>query len=403
MTYEAFAARLRATGVVSDPWLDGAPRFEEAPVVLGPDEAEALATSAESVVAALNELVRLACAEPELLDRLGLTPFQRIMWHASAPHWHGIARADAFFTTGPADSVQICEVNSDTPSGEAEAVILGRLAAARGLRDPNAGLLARLAALVERVAPRKGTVGLLYPTELTEDLSMIALYRELFAARGWRVALGSPYNLAPAPGGRLALLGEPVDVLVRHYKTDWWGEREPVWRGEPPPNDPDPLDGPLGLIAAAALDGSCAVVNPLAAVATQNKRALALLWEEIERLPAWAAEAVRRHVPFTARLETLPVERLDREAWVLKSDYGCEGDEVLLGAELDDSEWREALAEAVPGRWVAQRRFVPRPGRAAVVNHGVYVVAGQAAGLLTRLSDGKTDACARTVATLVAT
>ncbi len=399
MSYTAFAARLRATGVLSDPWLDGAPRFEEAPVVLAADEADALAAAAEDVVAALNELVRLI--DGPRLDRLGLTPCQRIMWHASAPHWHGLARADAFFTQA---GVQVCEVNCDTPSGEAEAVILNRLAARPGLRDPNAGLGPRLAALVETVAPRHGTVGLLYPTELTEDLSMIALYRELFAARGWRVALGSPYNLARAPGGGLALLGEPVDALVRHYKTDWWGEREPVWRSAAPPNDAEPLDGPLGLVTAAVLEGSCAVVNPLAAVVPQNKRAFALLWEELDRLPAWAADTVRRHVPYTARLECLSTERLasEREDWVLKSDYGCEGDEVLIGAELGEADWREALADAVPGRWVAQRRFVPRPGRAPVVNHGVYVAAGRAAGILTRLSEGKTDCGARTVATLVA-
>jgi glutathionylspermidine synthase len=402
LTYTDFAARLRATGVLSDPWLDGVPRFEEAPVVLGADAAEALAEAAEAVVAALNELARLVADDPALLDRLGLTPHQRIMWHASAPHWHGLARADAFFTS---DGIQVCEVNSDTPSGEAEAIILGRFAAAAhpGLLDPNQGLGPRLAALVEAQAGRRRTVGLLYPTELTEDLSMIALYRELFTARGWRVVLGSPYNLGPAPGGGLALLGEPIDVLVRHYKTDWWGEREPVWRDAAPPNDAEPLGRPLGLVAGAVLDGTCAVINPLGAVVTQNKRAFALLWEELARLPAWAADAVRRHVPYTARLETLSSERLagEREGWVLKSDYGCEGDEVLVGAELDDESWRDALAEAVPGRWVAQRRFVPRAGRAPVVNHGVYVVAGQAAGLLTRLSDGKTDIGARTVATLV--
>jgi hypothetical protein len=246
-------------------------------------------------------------------------------------------------------------------------------------------------------------VGLLYPTELTEDLSMILLYRQLFEARGFRVALGSPYNLAAAPGGRIGLLGEPVDVLVRHYKTDWWGEREPVWLDEAPPNDAEPLHGPLGLVTAATLRGTCALVNPLGAVVPQNKRAFALLWELEPSLPAWAAETLRRCVPFTARLETLAVEQLagERDAWVLKSDYGCEGEEVFVGAELDDETWREALAQARPGRWVAQRRFVPRPGREAVVNHGVYVIAGRACGILTRLSPEKTDLHARTAATLV--
>src|SRR5262249_58596289 len=119
------------------------------------------------------------------------------------------------------------------------------------------------------------------------------------------------------------------------------------------------------------------------------------------RLPPAAAPAVRRHVPYTARLETLAPAALARADWVLKSDYGCEGDEVLVGAEVDDATWAQALALARPGRWVAQRRFEPRPGRARVVNHGVYLVAGAAAGLLTRLSDGPTDVTARMAPTLV--
>jgi len=397
MTYADFAARVVATGVLSDPWLDGAPRFEEEPVILGPDAAEALAAAAEDVAAALDALCRLVAAEPELLDRLGLTPIQRILWHASAPAWHVLLRADAFFVDG---GVAVCEVNCDTPSGEAEAVLLGRLAARPGLDDPNRTLLGRLAAAVESVAGRpRPAVGIVYPTEITEDLSMVRLYAELFAARGQRVTLGSPYNLGRGADGRLTLLGEPIDVVLRHYKTDWLGEREPVWLDEEPPNDDAPLAGPIGLLAGSTTP----VVNPLGAVVPQNKRAFALLWELIGRLPPDAAAAVRRHVPYTVRLEALDPAALaaTRSDWVLKSDYGCEGDEVVVGAEVDDTTWGQSLALARPGRWVAQRRFVPRPGRAPVVNHGVYLVAGRAAGILTRLSDRATDVTARTVATLV--
>src|SRR5262249_59369248 len=104
------------------------------------------------------------------------------------------------------------------------------------------------AALLEAVARReKPAIGIVYPTEITEDLSMVRLYAELFAERGCRVALGSPYNLGRAPDGRLALLGTPVDVVVRHYKTDWLGEREPVWLDQAPPDHhaPPPDAGAL--------------------------------------------------------------------------------------------------------------------------------------------------------------
>ena len=89
------------------------------------------------MAAAWNELCLLCAADPSLVsDFLGLTPVQQALWCASAPHWHGIARADVFFTdTGP----MICELNCDTPTGEAEAVLLNSAVAEMHpqLRDPN--------------------------------------------------------------------------------------------------------------------------------------------------------------------------------------------------------------------------------------------------------------------------
>ena len=42
------------------------------------------------------------------------------MWTASQPHWHGISRADVFLTDG---GLAFTEINCDTPTGEAEAVV----------------------------------------------------------------------------------------------------------------------------------------------------------------------------------------------------------------------------------------------------------------------------------------
>jgi hypothetical protein len=77
---------------------------------------------------------------------------------------------------------------------------------------------------------------------------------------------------------------------------------------------------------------------------------------------------------------------------VLKSDYGCEGAEVIVGAETSQEDWERALALAIPRRWIAQRRFEPRrDASGAAVNHGVYIVAGSAAGLYCRRSPWATD------------
>ncbi len=89
----------------------------------------------------------------------------------------------------------------------------------------------------------------------------------------------------------------------------------------------------------------------------------------------------------------------ERERWVLKSDYGCEGEEVIVGAEVTDAVWRASLAAARPGRWVAQRRFdAVRDDAGRAVNFGVYLIAGRAAGLYARRSRLATDRAALSLA-----
>lgn len=412
LTYEALAERLLAGGIITDPWLGGAPRFRVEPLLVPRERQEALYRAAEAVAAAYHEVSLAVAREPELLDTFfGLTPAQKLMWHSSEPFWHGIARADVFQTKG--GGLAICELNSDTPTGEAEAVLLNPLVQADvpGAEDPNTRLGERLCRMMESLArrllvpvPERLTVGLVYPTEMPEDLALVRLYRQWFEARGWRVVLGSPFNLATGADGRVLLLGEPCDMLLRHYKTDWWGERMPVWDDEDPPEDLTPLSGPLAAVLQASLESRCVVVNPFGAVLTQNKRAMAFMWEHLERFSPRAREAIEAFIPRTVRMETLPVEVLaaEKDDWVLKSDYGAEGDEVIVGRLAPKAEWNAALVHAVPGRWVAQRYFEAELTAAGEsINQGVYLIAGEASGLYARVQRGATDTSALSAPVLV--
>lgn len=408
--YAAFAQRVIADGWLPDPWIDGAPRFDPQPMVLPVPRVAALTRAAEAVAAACDELCRLCAQQPALVDGLAMTPWQRAMWLASAPLWHGLARADVFEVAD--GGIQVCEINSDTPSGMAEAVVLGRLLA--GDRDANRHLLQRWAHLVRQLAPptvgQHGppTAGLLWPTEQSEDLPMLLMWQHALEQSGWQVVRGSPFNLTLAPDGRAAVLGQPCDVIVRHYKTDWWGERLPVWRDEARLPDTAPLAQQLAVLMEAGWSGRTVTVNPLGAALPQNKRFYALLWQVLRDSPqnfsAEARAAITAHVPPTWRLEDLPARQLLAEQvdWVLKSDYGCEGDEVVLGCQVTAAVWGQALAQAVPGRWVAQQRFdAAVDPEGAQVNFGVYLIAGQAAGLLARRSPGATDRMARMAAVAI--
>jgi glutathionylspermidine synthase len=397
-TYDTFAAQLCGTALFDDPWLEGGERFRREPVVLTAAHYRDVATAAAAIAAVHDELAQIVTAEPALLDSyFGLTAWQRGMWQCSAPDWHGIARADVFWT---ADGPKVCELNSDTPSGEAEAVTLNDLVSAPvGARDPNADLPRRFVAMVEAWGASCGhrgplTIGLLYPTEMPEDLSMVAIYQRWLAAAGHRCVLGSPFNVTRVADGRAALFDQACDVIVRHYKTDWFGERLPVADDEPLPPDQAPLAGPLLALLAAAVERRTAIVNPFGAVLTQNKRALAFCHEHRQRFSAAAQAAVVRYLPPTVRLELVRDELWhQRDRWVLKSDYGCEGDEVVVGPHVDQTTWESTLATAVTRRWVAQQYFAASPAADGTIhNHGIYLCGGAAAGILLRThGDGPTD------------
>jgi hypothetical protein len=409
--YAGFARQLMASGLVSDPWFDGSPRFQAAPLPLARADHDAMARAAEDVAAVLDELRVIVEGEPALLDTFfALTPMQKLMWQASAPLWHGIARADVFLR----DELPpiVCEVNCDTPSGLVEAVRLGELATAAGFADVNRDLgtqvLSVVARFAGRVRPRaagaRPTVGIVYPTEMTADLGHVVLYRRWLEQAGYEVVLGSPYNLQRVVGRGVAMFGRRCDVVLRHYKTDWWGERLPLRDDEQPFDDPDPLTAPLAVLLDAELAGEVAVLNPFGAVLPQNKRAFAFCCEELARFSPEAQAVIRSAIPWSSRLESADRGALlrEREDWVLKSDYGCEGEEVAIGRETNPDAWADLLAHAIPRRWIAQRRFdARRDARGRIANHGVFVAAGCAAGLYTRLSVGATDAAAVSVAPVV--
>ncbi|HEV8269079.1 MAG TPA: glutathionylspermidine synthase family protein [Thermoanaerobaculia bacterium] len=415
--YDAFARRVIAGGILLDPWMDGEPRFSPETLVLSAEKHRALTRVGEEVAELYDEACRLVDEDEALArDFFGLTPAQQLRWDASRPLWHGLARADVFETR---EGYVITELNCDTPTGEAEAVVLSDLALAtlRGtgatFTNPNAGLERAFGAMVEVLidrlvdGPAPRSIGIVYPTEFTEDLSVIRLYRRWLEGLGFAVVLGSPYNLGAESDGRATLFGRPVAAILRHYKTDGWGERASAWDDETLA-DALPLAEPLGIALRASLERKTAVINPFGAVVPQNKRTMAFMWEHVHRFSTRARGLVEKYVPYTSRLETIHKERLlaEREDWVLKSDYGAEGDEVIIGRGTSDAEWAASLDHARPGRWIAQRYFEALPengpgGAGQPLNYGVFLVGGEASGLYVRRQAGATDDRAVSVPVLV--
>lgn len=399
----SLADALQDSCLVCDPYVYGRPRFLTEPLVLPGDFRDALYTASTRVGALYNALGQVLWADPELHRTFFQpTPFQEAMWRASGGDWHVFARLDVFWCDG---QFQVCEINADTPSGQSDIAACSDFFGARThllgqgtFSDPNAaygGLLwdAITDLFRARVADRMPErIAIVYPTDLPEDMALVQLYGDWFRARGCQVMLGSPYNLAPTRDGGVALFGMPVDVVLRHYKTDWWGERMPARHDEAPFLDADPL-GETELLLKAEHAGKLVTVNPFGAILPQDKRAMAFFWAHMDRFDDADQQTIRDHIPETFMVDDIGKSRLlaERTEWVLKSDFGCEAEEVVIGRDQLDATWHEEVAAVVSGRWVAQRAFaadtIRHPsGRVDVPNYGVYLIGGQPAGIYVRLA-----------------
>ncbi len=404
-TYSELAKSLYDTHIITDPWLYGKERFYLKPIVLSHNEQKKIYRAAESIIRVYEELVELVQKNSRWISTyFGLTPFQKLMWNSSRGFWHGIARADVFILND--GSLKICEVNSDTPSGEAETVLLNNILKQKSLVDPNRKFEKTFCDAMVTMAGKKQirNVAIIYPTELPEDLSMIRIYQQWFEKRGWRVTLGSPYNVSYTKGV-FRVFNQEIDIVVRHYKTDWWSERKTVWRDQPPYQDSDALEVPLTAILQAEWEGNLCIMNPFGSVITQNKLTLAFMWEHLDKFSSRSQGFVRKYIPETYRLKKMVKKNPMKDDWVLKSDYGCEGSEVVVGKFVTDAEWKKALELAIEEHWVIQRFFeakkMKREGESWTPNYGVYVIGGKACGIYTRLSYESTDCESLTAATFI--
>lgn len=407
---DARLAPLLEDGVIDDPWARGAPRLSADAEILSQAQASSLAHAACAVALMIDEAVPAVASDPLLAHQLGLDDSLMAIAALDAPRWLALARADVFLLAD--GSAQVCEINCDTPTGLAECTQLARVAAAASphLLDPSARLRERWIDMVRSCVGGTAAgvagkvVGIVDPTEMPEDLCHVRLLTRWLEDAGFTVVRGSPFNLHACPDHRVGLFGTPCDVLLRQYKTDWWAKRSSPWRDEAPPPHADRLERELALIADAMQAGTLAVLNPWGAAIAQNKRTLALPFERPELFSAEVLAAVRPHLQETRFLESLSSARLiaEREQWVLKSAYGCEGDEVLLGTLTAPAAWAHAVQRADPRHWIAQRAFTPRrdaDGR--IANHGVFLIGGTPSAIYTRRSTGPTDSAAQSCPTLV--
>jgi glutathionylspermidine synthase len=380
----AVARELALRYLVFDGFVGGRPRVDLQPLILSAHAHRAAVAAAESVVASLGAAAEVALREPEERARYGFHPdVERL---ALASHRAGddgsLSRVDLLW--GADGQFHACEVNADCPGGHNETIALPSLARAYGFRggwNPTRVVeeaAARLVALARTPEGRPGTVALLYATAYAEDLQVCALLRRAVERRGTRAILTSPTALVGTAEG-LTLHGHRVTALYRYYPTEY-------------------MEGLANVpaIADEVASGRLRTLASFSEMYLQSKLVMARGWALRAGLGNHAG-ALEAHVPRTYDVAELPSAAVlaDRAGWVLKRAFGRVGDEVFVGALLDDADWRLLVDDvgkrrAGGDRWIAQRfvpqQPIPTPWGPRLVTLGAYVLDGRFAGYFARLT-----------------
>ena len=392
---------LQTCGVPVTPYSEGYLRIDPETTFIPSRRMKSLYKATNSLSVAYDELCSILTQENTYLkDFFSFSRTQEALWYSSGGQWQGIARADIFITLD--GRIAIAELNSDTPSGLDEAYLLSQYAEelTPGYINPNRILPQTFTSIITQAFKEVQnpssipTIGIIYPTDIPEDMGLLFLYQHWFKQAGYRVVLGSPWNIQKNTAGRITIFGKEIDVLLRHYKTDWWCERKNVWKDSRPIPDAEPLFSLLKDIIDSAISGKLAIVNPFGTIVTQNKLSLAFFHENLHLFTQETQENILHYIPLTKRLSQVDPSLIleDKDLWVLKSDYGCEGAEVIIGKLTPLDEWIRILRLAIPERWIVQQYFEAEKTETGMTeNYGIYLIHGRSQGIYLRLSQGVTS------------
>ncbi len=362
------------------------------------------------VMHAFDKAYRVAMEDAGFRAQFGLADWEEELVHHD-PGFRSpspTSRLDAFFISGKG-GLKFTEYNAETPAAPAyndvlTEVFLGlpvmreylRKFAVRPLPVRH-GVMHALLDAYQQFAGRREVprIGILDWKEVP-TYSEFVLFRDYFHAQGIECVIADPREVEYRDGKLMA--GDfPINLIYKRVLIT-----ELVQEGG--------LDQP---VVRAVRDGAVCMVNPFRCKILHKKSSLSVLSDErnAQLFTTEEQEAVRAHIPWTRNVEerrtTFGGEEVDlvsfirdnRERLVLKpnDEYGGKG--IVLGWEVDQAGWEEALGTALAEPYIVQERVelpkAPYPslvdGRvefldrmldtAPFIFHGEYMD-----GCLTRLS-----------------
>lgn len=162
-----------------------------------------------------------------------------------------------------------------------------------------------------------------------------------------------------------------------------------------------PASPGLDALAQAVRARTIAMFTPEATFLLSNKIVLAWLWEDADRLPGPDRAFIRRHVPWTARAQTVSQSEAlaGQDHLVLKPGGGYGGTGVIVGPAVPARTWRHEIDQAAARGGYVVQEYVAGDTITMSFTHretgevrtdavrfvlGPFVFGGQAAGVFVR-------------------
>jgi hypothetical protein len=327
-----------------------------------------LVKTGEALISAVDRMLRLALASPQLLSRMQLLPAEKML-AAIDPGYEMSevsAQLDLQIQNG---SLHVLQYNADALTGAAWAEGLSdlfydcppvkefrrryNLTRVGGKRP----FLNALLNAYGMFAPgKKPNIAIVEFRDLT-GRSEYEIYREFFRSEGYETEIVSPDQLEYR-GGVLRSGGFVIDLIYRRFSV-----QEFLLRFA--------LSHPL---VQAYRDRKVCVVNSFRSELSHKKAMFALLTDETlaAKLPLNERKAIREHVPWTRVVKAgkasyheeiipdlLEYIKQNREKLVLRPNDDYSDLHAYIGYEHDEGSWARALREAQRSPYVVQERVKP--------------------------------------------
>ncbi len=327
-------------------------------------------TMSTTLVSAFHKAYQAMLSSPALRGQVWLTPEEEtlVAWEAETHLPVPIGRLDCalIHDAGGGDpALRLLEYNAESPAaiayedGLARAFLQTPLLRAFQQHVVARPLWAMPAALQTLLHIYRAWGGRTLPTIAIVDWQGLPtqheflLFQAYFARHGIRALIVDPDALS-YQGGVLRAAGEPVDFVYKRILTHEllarYGLQHPL------------ID--------AVRERAVCMMNRFSCKLLHKKASLALLSDEDNAALFNPAEqaAIARHIPWTRRMEErhtqfageeidlLPFVLANRQRLVLKpnDEYGGKG--VVLGWDVEDAQWQQAVADALAQPSVVQER-----------------------------------------------